>query len=337
MPKHDSVCVGSLGPVAVVGGVHVAVARAVAVVAGDARVGDVVGVLDGHGDPERVDAEVGEVAARDLLGDARPVAAQVVRRRRRRGLRAGHVAVVRRVAVEEAVDEDEVDDRVAPVEDARRAARAARRTCSSLGQVMGCAMLLPSRLPASFGRRRVARDRSSHVVPFDEELVLDRLVPRDVHRDGPRAARVRHRVALRPRAGAVVAAELDAASRRCTGSVKVSAHSLRLSGHDGRARLGDAAGRRRRRRRRRTGDVAAVARVERRRVGRRRRSRPLLVLSFPQAASADAPSGGASAGRDEGARGLRRHGRRLRGRRGSTRGRRAPRRMAQPAALSTQG
>ncbi len=90
-----------LRPVAVVAGVVVTVGAGVRV----------VGVVDRRRDPQRVDAEVREVAALDLLLEAGEVTALVVAR----VLDVRDVGVVRRVTVGEAVDHDEVHDRVAPV------------------------------------------------------------------------------------------------------------------------------------------------------------------------------------------------------------------------------
>ena len=72
VPKRGSGWLEIVRPVAVV-------ARVVVRVAADALAGEGVGVLHGHREPQRVDAEVVEVAVVDLLRDARPVAALVGR------------------------------------------------------------------------------------------------------------------------------------------------------------------------------------------------------------------------------------------------------------------
>jgi hypothetical protein len=115
------------GPVAVVGAVLSRI---------EARPG-AVPVLDDVRDEERVDAEVVEVVDVDFLRHALPVAAGVVRH----GRDAVDVAVVRGIAVIEPVDEDRVDDRVAPVgcpsSAASAAASAAISTCTRVATGAG--------------------------------------------------------------------------------------------------------------------------------------------------------------------------------------------------------
>ena len=255
-------------PVAVVRRVLVRVGTAAAAIAVDARAEHGVGVRDGDCDPQRVDAEGREVPAAYLLRHAGPVAAEVVRRRVLSGARAAHVAVVARVAVEKAVDEDEVDDGVAPVEDprgrhGRRGARVVARAGDGAREVVRVSRVV-------HGRRLRGANHPRGAV--DEELVLDGLVPRDVHRHGPHAPRVRHGASLRPRAGRVVAAQHDrllaaVGVRERLGAELLGVGTLRRPRFDGERSHRRRASRSRRRRRARC--RPGPGRTRKRRAGRR--------------------------------------------------------------------
>ena len=183
-----------LRPVAVVAGVPLVVATDAAT--GDGR------IVERHRDPERVDAEIIEVARIDLLRDARPVAALVIGDCSAHAIHAAR-GVERRVAVEEAVDEDEVDDRVAPVEHAGR-------ELTFLLAEGGLARLAGERVVrvvVGVGDRRLRRVDLPLAV--DDELVLDGRRERDLDVGAPDVALPHHRLADLPCAGAAeVAAQL---------------------------------------------------------------------------------------------------------------------------------
>ncbi len=143
-----------------------------------------------------------EVARVDLRRHPGPVPPLVGRRRRR--VRDG--AVVRGVPVVESIDEDEVDDGVAPVEDAG----GGRARLAALKVVGARDRRLEVVHGAGVVRRRRGRGARHPGRPVDEELVLDRLPPGDLDGGGPRRANVGHRRAGDPGAGRVAAAELDA-------------------------------------------------------------------------------------------------------------------------------
>ncbi len=172
------------GPIAVIRRVHVAVV---------AHAGH-IGVLHRHRQPERVDTQIGEVPVVDLLQHPGPVATLVVGLRLHIGNRR---AVVRRVAVEEPIDEHEVEHRIAPVVAAlRRAAGppAARR-------------VLQQRVAVGLRSLRIARIRDPRRA-VDHEFVLDRHPPRDVHERLPQVAVLHHRHAVGPPVGLERAADL---------------------------------------------------------------------------------------------------------------------------------
>ncbi len=176
-----------LGPVAVVAGVLVAIGAGAAA----------VGVVERRGQPQRVHAQAGEVAVLDLLAHAREITALVVGGRLEADRR-----VVARVAVGEAIDHDEVHDRVAPVD------RGGLRTLIAVGA--------QHRVHAAVAVGRAARVGDvlrPHAI--DHELVEDDLLVAHVDGGLPLAADVGHRdaggpavvgeVAVQPHAGGAAA------------------------------------------------------------------------------------------------------------------------------------
>ncbi len=179
------------------------VARPVAVVA---RVFVAIGAqfdrvrrVQRHRQPQHVHAEVAKVARRDLLRDAGPVAA--IPAGDRRG--AGDRAVVGRIAVQEAVDKDEIHHAVVPVERVRLGVNAAHRLqfAAQPGvarlrghQRVGVAVVVG-------GRLRVGRVSQPHVAAaqlHDVEFVVDILAIRHRRAHAPVRAIGLHRDAGAP-------------------------------------------------------------------------------------------------------------------------------------------
>ncbi len=183
-----------LGPVAVIGAV-IMVVTAQAVPGG-------VGVVHGDGEPEGVDPEVGEIAVFDLLEHARPVAAL----EGRRGLdaRRRH-PVVPGVPVAEAVDEDEIEHGVAPVD-----APGDRGIVAGPDIAGGAEHLGVEAAKAVIHLVGVAWVGDPGV-PVDVELVEHVGAPGQLDGGCPARAALDHRDAGRPGVGGEITADLDAA------------------------------------------------------------------------------------------------------------------------------